>query len=329
MLNADTRVQLIVHFFKGTAKNLDYFLLLTPKLASPTLTMKKLYGTGVALVTPFDQDLRVDFKALKKLLKHTAKGVDYYVVMGTTGESATVTTEEKRQILQFVIDNNDSNLPIVYGIGGNNTAEVCNVLKSTDLKGVDAILSVSPYYNKPSQEGIYQHFLAVAEASPLPIILYNVPGRTASNLAAETTLRLAAHKNIIGIKEASGNLEQCMKIVKSMPKDFLLISGDDMLTVPLYALGGKGVISVLANAYPAIFKRMKDYAFDGNYAKANQEQFKLLDINGPMYEESNPVGLKALLSVMGVCSDAVRLPLVSASQALQKKIATLHTAIKK
>lgn len=291
--------------------------------------MKKLYGTGVALVTPFDSNLSVDYKGLKKLLKHTAKGVDYYVVMGTTGESATVSAEEKKAILKFIVENNESKLPIVYGIGGNNTEEVCKALTSTDLKGVEAILSVSPYYNKPSQEGIYQHFKKVADTSPLPILLYNVPGRTSSNLTAETTLRLGVHQNIIGIKEASGNIEQCMKIVRSMPKDFLLISGDDMLTVPLYALGGKGVISVLANAYPTIFKKMKDYAFDGNFAKANQEQFKLLDINGPMYEESNPVGLKALLAEMGICSNAVRLPLVAASKSLAAKIAGLHSEIKK
>jgi 4-hydroxy-tetrahydrodipicolinate synthase len=291
--------------------------------------MKKLYGTGVALVTPFNSDLSIDYKGLKKLLRHTAKGVDYYVVMGTTGESVTVSAEEKKQVLQFIKENNDAKLPIVYGIGGNNTDEVCKNLTSTDLKGVDAILSVSPYYNKPSQAGIYQHFLKVAEASPLPVLLYNVPGRTSSNLTAETTLLLASHKNIIGIKEASGNLEQCMNIVRSMPKDFMLISGDDMLTVPLYALGAKGVISVLANAYPSVFKKMKEFAFEGNFAKANQEQFKLLDINGPMYEESNPVGLKALLQELGICSGAVRLPLVSASESLQRKISNLHQSIKK
>ncbi len=291
--------------------------------------MRKLYGTGVALVTPFDQNLNIDFRGLKKLLKHTAKGVDYYVVMGTTGESVTVTSEEKKEILKFVIENNEAKLPIIYGIGGNNTEEVCKNLTSTNLKGVDAILSVSPYYNKPSQEGIYQHFKKVADTSPLPIILYNVPGRTSSNLTAETTLRLAAHKNIIGIKEASGNIEQCMKIMRGAPKDFLLISGDDMLTVPMYALGGKGVISVLANAYPTIFKKMKEFSFDGNFAKANQEQFKLIDINGPMYEESNPVGLKALLAEIGICSNAVRLPLVAASDSLTRRISGLHESIRK
>src|SRR6478752_6899660 len=179
--------------------------------------MKKFYGTGVALVTPFDVKGNIDFKSLKKLLQHTAKGVDYYVVMGTTGESATVTSDEKKKILEFVKENNSKKLPIVYGIGGNNTQDVLDTIKSTNFKGVDAILSVSPYYNKPSQEGIYQHFTAVADASPVPVILYNVPGRTGSNLTADTTLRLANHKNIIGVKEASGNLEQCMKISKSMP----------------------------------------------------------------------------------------------------------------
>lgn len=285
--------------------------------------MKKFHGTGVALVTPFDAQGNIDFKSLKKLLRHTAKGVDYFVVMGTTGESVTVTGEEKKKVLQFVLENNPKKLPIVFGIGGNNTQSVLDTIKSTSLKGVDAVLSVSPYYNKPSQEGIYQHFKAVADACPVPIILYNVPGRTASNLTAETTLRLAAHPNIIGVKEASGNLEQCMKIVKYMPKDFLLTSGDDMLTVPLYSIGSKGVISVLANSYPVIFKKMKEYAFGGNYTKAQQEQFKLLEINGPMYEEGNPVGVKFVLQEMGICSNAVRLPLVPASETLQKKIKVL------
>lgn len=290
--------------------------------------MKKLYGTGVALVTPFDSTGDIDYKALKKLLTHTAKGVDYYVVMGTTGESVTVSSAEKQEVLNFVKKNNTAKLPIVYGIGGNNTQAVLDTIRNTDLKGVDAILSVSPYYNKPSQEGIYQHFKAIADASPLPIILYNVPGRTASNLTAETTLRLAAHKNIIGIKEASGNLEQCMRIAKSMPKDFLLISGDDLLTVPLYAIGGKGVISVLANALPIPFKKMKAFAFAGNYTKASQYQFSLLEINGPMYEDSNPVGIKQLLSELGVCGNHVRLPLIPASEGLKKKITKAYEGFK-
>jgi len=286
--------------------------------------MKKLYGTGVALVTPFTEDLSVDFKALKKLLNHTAKGVDYYVVMGTTGEAATVSKEEKKQILKFVKENNGKDLPIVYGIGGNNTMEVVEAIRETDLNGVAAILSVSPYYNKPSQQGIVEHFRRIADNSPVPVILYNVPGRTSSNLTAETTLKLAQHPNIAGIKEASGNLEQCMKIAKEMPRDFLLISGDDMLTIPLYSIGAKGVISVLANAYPVIFRKIKEAAFEGKFPKASQEQFRLLEINGPMYEEGNPVGLKTLLSLMGICGNSVRLPLATASKSLEKKISAIY-----
>lgn len=290
--------------------------------------MKKLFGTGVALVTPFTNDMKVDYKALEKLLNHTSEGVDYYVVMGTTGESATVSAEEKKEILQFVKENNPKKLPIVYGIGGNHTRNILDTLASTPLDGVDAILSVSPYYNKPSQEGIYQHFKAIADASPKPIILYNVPGRTSSNITADTTIRLAEHSNIIGIKEASGNIEQCMKIAKYAPADFLLISGDDMLTVALYSIGAKGVISVLANAFPVIFRKMKEYAFSGDYTNASRELFKLIEINGPMYEESNPVGIKQLLSERGICGNAVRLPLVPASQALQQKIATIYSGLK-
>jgi 4-hydroxy-tetrahydrodipicolinate synthase len=208
----------------------------------------------------------------------------------------------------------------VYGIGGNNTHAVIEEIHYTNLKGVSALLSVSPYYNKPSQEGIYQHFKKVADTSPLPILLYNVPGRTGSNLTADTTLRLAQHTNIIGIKEASGSVEQCLKIAKEKPKDFLLISGDDMFTVPLYSIGGAGVISVLANAYPLIFKKMTEHAKAGNFAKASSEVFKLLEINGPMYEEGNPTGLKYLMSLMNLCGPYYRLPLVEPSAALKKKI---------
>jgi 4-hydroxy-tetrahydrodipicolinate synthase len=288
--------------------------------------MKKLYGTGVALVTPFTEDSEVDFKSLKKLLNHTAKGVDYYVVMGTTGESITVSADEKKSILQFIKANNPKKLPIVYGIGGNHTQQVLDSISDTNLSDVDALLSVSPYYNKPSQQGIYEHFKAIADACPVPVILYNVPGRTASNMSAETTLRLAEHANIIGIKEASGNLEQCMRIARDKPGDFMLISGDDLFAVALYALGAKGVISVLANAYPVIFRKIKEFSFAGNYAKASQESFKLLDINHLMYEEGNPVGLKALLENMHICRRKVRLPLAVASESLQKKIIALHQA---
>jgi dihydrodipicolinate synthase len=240
--------------------------------------------------------------------------------MGTTGESATLTKAEKKEVLSFVQKNNVKKLPIVYGIGGNNTQQVLDEIQSTDFKGIDAVLSVSPYYNKPSQEGIYQHFKLVAEKCPVPIILYNVPGRTASNLAADTTLRLAQLKNIVAIKEASGNLEQCMKIAKEKPKDFMLISGDDLLTLPIYSIGGVGVISVLANALPVVFKKIKENAFAGKYERAQKELFQLVDINGPMYEEGNPVGVKFLLSLKGICSSQVRMPLMPASESLQKKI---------
>jgi len=289
--------------------------------------MKKLFGTGVALVTPFDERGAIDFKALKRLLIHTAKGVDYYVVMGTTGESATLSKEEKKSVLKFVLENNPRKIPVVYGIGGNNTQSVLDEIKSTDLKGITALLSVSPYYNKPPQEGIFQHFKAVAEASPVPIMLYNVPGRTGSNITAQTTLRLASLKNIIGIKEASGNLEQCLKIAKDKPKDFMLISGDDMLTLPIYAIGGVGVISVLANALPQVFSKIKEDFNSGKLSQAQAAQFKIVDINGPMYEEGNPVGVKFLLSLVGICGHHVRLPLVAPSSALQKKIEALYNKL--
>jgi len=291
--------------------------------------MKKLYGTGVALVTPFTETLAVDYKALKKLLQHTAKGADYYVVMGTTGESVTCSDEEKAKVLQFVKDNNPKGLPIVYGIGGNNTAHVVDEIKAADLRGVTAILSVSPYYSKPSQEGIYRHYKAVADASPVPVLLYNVPGRTGSNVTAETTLRLAGHKNVIGVKDACGSMEQFLKIAKEMPKDFLLISGDDMWALPVYALGGKGIISVLANAYPQIFKKIKEHAFAGSFPKGALEQAKLLEINGPMYEEANPVGIKYVLSKMGIIAPHVRLPLAGPSEGLKTKIDRLMADIKK
>jgi 4-hydroxy-tetrahydrodipicolinate synthase len=282
--------------------------------------MKSLYGTGVALVTPMNEKKEIDFKALRRLLNYTATGVDYYVVMGTTGESATLSKEEKKSVLAFVLANNRKNLPIVYGIGGNNTQQVIDEIKSTNLAGVDAILSVSPYYNKPSQEGIYQHFKAIAKASPLPVILYNVPGRTASNITAETTLRLAKLKNIVGIKEASGNLEQCMRIAKEKPIEFMLISGDDMLTLSIYAIGGVGVISVLANALPKVFARIQDGVQSKKLSQAQAEQFKLLDINAPMYEEGNPVGVKYLMSLLGICEPYVRMPLLVASDSLKDKI---------
>jgi len=277
----------------------------------------------VALVTPFNKDLGIDYKGLLKLLEHTAKGVDYYVVQGTTGESATTSTAEKADILSFVKQNNPSDLPIVYGIGGNNTQLVLDTIKSTDLSGVTALLSVSPYYNKPSQEGIYQHFKMVADTSPIPVILYNVPGRTQSNISASTTLRLAEHKNIIGIKEASGDLAQCMAIAKDAPEGFLLISGDDLLTTSMMAIGAVGVISVLANAFPKAFKRITQSALSNDFSASSKATFELLEINPLMYAESNPVGVKHVLQEMGICGNYVRMPLLPATEELQREIKDL------
>lgn len=282
--------------------------------------MEELKGTGVALVTPFTKNLQVDYHGLKNLLDHTALGVDYYVVQGTTGESATINAKEKAEILSFVKNNNKAQLPIVYGIGGNNTQGVIDDINSSNLNGVNAILSVSPYYNKPSQEGIFQHFKAIADASPLPIILYNVPGRTQSNISPETTLRLAQHENIIGIKEASGDLVQCMAIAKNAPSDFQLISGDDLLTTSMMAIGATGVISVLANAFPITFKGITESALMGDFQASSKFTFEMLDINPLMYAESNPVGIKQVLQELGVCENYVRLPLLPASNQLKEKI---------
>ncbi len=285
------------------------------------MAFEKLHGTGVALVTPFNEDLSIDFEGLKSLLTFTTdKGVDYFVVMGTTGESVTLSPDEKKQVLDFVKNNNPKNLPIVYGIGGNNTAEILKQLAQFDNDGVSAVLSVSPYYNKPSQEGIYHHYANIADTSPVPVILYNVPGRTGSNITAKTTLRLAEHGNIVAIKEASGNLEQAMQIVKNKPEDFLLISGDDLLTVPLYSLGSVGVISVLANAFADIFKEINQSVINKDFDKATSSLIKLLDINPLMYAQSNPVGIKHVLQEYGVCKNYVRLPLVSATAELQQQI---------
>ncbi|MFQ3214440.1 MAG: 4-hydroxy-tetrahydrodipicolinate synthase [Marivirga sp.] len=286
--------------------------------------MSKLFkGVGPALITPFKKDYSIDFEGLERLLVHTAQGADYYVVQGTTGESATTTLEEKRAILDFILSHNPKQLPVVFGVGGNNTLAVVSFLKDFNFEGVEAILSASPHYNKPSQEGIYRHYVAIADASPKPVILYNVPGRTASNIAAETSLRLAEHKNIIGIKEASGNLEQCMHIAANKPADFMLISGDDLMTNSLISLGAVGVISVLANPFPQVFAQMVRPALENNFKASNEALFKLLQVNALMYEESNPVGAKEALKQLGVCEHYVRMPLLPASDALANKIKNL------
>ena len=282
---------------------------------------EKLKGTGVALVTPFTEDLAVDYNGLKQLLDFTLDGgVNYLVINGTTAESVTTTAAEKADILAFIKKHVNGRIPLVYGLGGNNTQQVIEGFQTVDLNGVDAILSVSPYYNKPSQQGIFQHYTHIANASPLPVILYNVPGRTGSNVAAETTLKLALHDNIIGIKEASGNLEQCMHIAKHKHQDFMLISGDDLLTLPMISFGAVGVISVLANAFPEKFSRMISLALEHNFKDATKLLYDFVDINPLMYEEGNPVGVKAVLERFGVCAPAVRLPLETASAGLKDRL---------
>ena len=271
----------------------------------------------MALITPFSEDGAIDFAGLRNIINHVITGgVDYLVVCGTTGESATLSKSEKKQVLKAALEYNAGRIPVVYGIGGNNTSGVLEEIQETDFSGIDAILSVSPYYNKPTQAGIIAHYTAIADACPVPVILYNVPGRTMSNVAFQTTVHLSQHPNIIGMKEASGDLSQCMRIAAKMPKDFLLISGDDILTPSMRVIGGQGVISVLANAYPAIFKTI----CHGNLDEAKEAAFKLLDINPMMYEEANPVGLKFLMSHLGICGETVRLPLVKATESLKERI---------
>lgn len=286
--------------------------------------MNKLHGTGVALVTPFTSTGAVDTAAWRQLIDFTiAGGVEYLVINGTTGESPTTTSSEKTDLLNVAREHVAGRVPLVYGIGGNDTATVARQLRETDLTGVTAILSASPAYNKPSQAGLLAHYQHLAEASPLPLLLYNVPSRTGSNLAADTALRLAEHANIIGLKEASGNMEQCLAILAGKPADFLFLSGDDMLTLPLIACGSQGIISVMANAFPRKFSDMTRAALAGDLAQAQQLLFGLVPLNPLMYEEGNPVGVKAALALQGVCEAAVRLPLVPASAGLTARIKAL------
>ncbi len=283
-------------------------------------------GTGVAIVTPFNKDSSVDFKSLSKLVNSIIKGgVEYVVVLGTTGESVNLTKEEKKLVVKCVVDTVNKRVPVVLGLGGNNTQEIVDSLKvKADFEGIDAILSVSPYYNKPNQRGIYQHYKAIAEVSPLPIILYNVPGRTGSNMAADTTLKLATDfKNIIAIKEASGNLEQCMKLIKHRPKDFLVISGDDNLTLPMIASGADGVISVVANAFPKDFSEMVRQILAGNVKEAQRLHYKLTDITEQLFADGNPGGIKAVLEMKDICKAHLRLPLVNINKDTQKTLEKL------
>jgi len=292
------------------------------------MSQKSFTGTGVAIVTPFRNDSSIDFKSLEKLLEHLISGgVDYVVVLGTTGESVTLSKDEKKAVINFVTDTIDKRIPVVVGVGGNNTQEILSTINATDFDNIDAILSVSPYYNKPSQSGIYLHFKAIAGASPVPVILYNVPGRTGSNITAETTLKMANEiKNIVAIKEASGNFAQIMEIIKQKPKNFQVISGDDGITLPMIALGASGVISVVANAFPREFSAMVAHALKGEFAKATVLHYKLLDIINALFEEGSPSGVKAVLEILKISRNNVRLPLAPVSE---KHYAKLDGLVKK
>ncbi len=283
-----------------------------------------LKGTGTALVTPFHDDLTIDYQSFEKLLNFNAdNGIDYFVVNGTTGEAATTNKHEKWALLDFIRSHNPKKLPIVYGTGGYDTMDIVEHIKEMDWTDVTALLSVSPYYNRPSQKGIIAHYAAVADACPVPVILYNVPKRTGANMTAGTTIELSRHENIIGIKEASGDFGQIVDIVAGMPDDFLLISGDDMCTIPMISLGATGVISVLANAFPAEMSAMTRAALRGDFQGAKTLLGKLNKINPLMYKESNPVGVKEALRLLGICESHVRLPLVGPSKSLTEAIKVL------
>ena len=287
--------------------------------------MNKIKGTGVALVTPFNEDKSVDYKGLENLLNHVIDGgIDYLVLMGTTGESVTLSKGEKVAVVDFCKKINNSRIPVVLGIGGNNTMQVVEDIKSANLDGIDAILSVSPAYNKPSQEGIYQHYKMISGNCPLPIIVYNVPGRTASNISAETTVRLANDfENIVAVKEASGDMDQIMKIIKNKPSDFVVLSGVDGLTLPMIHMGAEGVISVIGQSHPKEYSDMVSFGLSGNKEIANQLHNKLYDFYVPLYAEGNPVGVKACLELLGICKSQVRLPLVEASDAIKNELKSL------
>ena len=285
--------------------------------------MQALRGTGVAIVTPFLADGSLDLSGLDRLVEYQIQGgIDYLVILGTTGESVTLSKEEKKEVVARVIATNAGRLPLVLGVGGNNTADIVAQLKALDPKPITAILSVSPAYNKPTQEGIYQHFKAVSEASPLPVILYNVPGRTASNMLPDTVARLAKDfDNLVAIKEAANDLVQAMELIRQTPEGFMVISGDDMIALPIALAGGAGVISVVAACIPKTFTKVMNLGLEGKPKEAFQIQYRSAPLMDMAFEEGNPAGIKSALQTKGVCRDTVRLPLVSASASLQGRIA--------
>ncbi|MGY0407852.1 MAG: 4-hydroxy-tetrahydrodipicolinate synthase [Polaribacter sp.] len=284
--------------------------------------MQKFIRTGVALITPFNADLSVDVTALKKLVNYNIEnGINYLVINGTTAESATISKEEKQQIIEVIVQTNNGRLPLVLGIGGNNTLEIVKEIKNTNLTNIDGILSVAPYYTKPTQEGFYQHFKAIATATEKPIILYNVPGRTAKNMEAATIIRLANDfKNIVGVKEAGNNTQQYLELLRDKPTDFLIISGDDDLALGVTLAGGAGVISVIGQAFPKEFSRLITCGLEGKNKEGYAIHFKMMEIINLIFAENNPAGIKAVLQELGIAKNAVRLPLVKVSEALQTKI---------
>ncbi len=285
----------------------------------------KFRGTGVAIVTPFTKSGAIDFRAYERILDHTINGgVDFIVVLGTTGEAPTISKQEKKALIEFSVEKIDKRVPIMVGIGGNSTSDTILTIHGTPFKGVDGALSVCPYYNKPQQEGIYQHFRLIAEASPVPVILYTVPGRTGSNINATTTLRLANDfENIIGIKEASANFDQIFQVIKNKPKDFIVLSGDDALTLPLIASGADGVISVTANAFPMQVSKMVKHSLSGQLKAARAIHYQLLDFTNSLFADGSPAGIKAALETKKMCQNNLRLPLVNVNPEIRKKISTL------
>lgn len=285
--------------------------------------MQSFIGTGVALVTPFKKDFSVDTEALTRIVNFVIEGgVEYLVVLGTTAETATLTNDEKEVVISTISKANNGRVPMVLGVGGNNTANVVEELKTRNFSDFSAILSVSPYYNKPTQEGIYQHFKAVAEASPIPVIIYNVPGRTASNMLPKTVIRLANDfKNIIGIKEAAGDIVQAMNIIQNKPEGFLVISGDDMITLPMVLAGGAGVISVIGEGFPKEFSEMVRLGLNRKVNEAYKLHYKLADSIDMIFEQGNPGGIKEVFKHLGLSENTVRLPLVNVDENLSERLA--------
>jgi 4-hydroxy-tetrahydrodipicolinate synthase len=293
--------------------------------------MQSLIGTGVALVTPFKKDFSVDVDALKAIVNFQVdNGIDYLVVLGTTAESATLSKDEKELVIKTIVEANKGRLPLVLGVGSNNTQEVVDELKARDFADFEAILSVSPYYNKPTQEGIYQHFKAIAEASPIPVILYNVPGRTASNMLPSTIIRLANDfKNVVAVKEAAGDIVQAMKLIQNAPKDFLVISGDDMITLPMVLAGGAGVISVIAEGFPKQFSEMVHLGLNKRVEEAYKLHYLLADSIDMIFEQGNPAGIKEVFKTLGLSENTVRLPLVNTDENLTKRLQDFTNKISK